>query len=112
MKIRIILLFYFCYLINCQLSIIGPNELSSLYGNRPIDIIFRTMSDASNFYVHGEVIFENVTKNNDACEPLSIYHQMQIKINFQKISRFYWHMLVVALLFKKQEMPKVQVLQC
>ena len=87
MKIRIILLFYFCYLINCQLSIIGPNELSSLYGNRPIDIIFRTMSDASNFYVHGEVIFENVTKNNDACEPLNILpsnaNQNQFSENFK-----------------------------
>ena len=72
MKINIILLIVLLYSINSQLSIIGPSDLSSQYGNRPIDIVFKKMSDNSHFYVHGEVIFENITQEHNACQDLGI----------------------------------------
>lgn len=84
MKIRTILLFYFCYLINCELSIIGPNDLLSIYGNRPIDIIFGKLSDATNFYVHGEVYFENITAKNDACQPLGLLPTNSLQNQFSE----------------------------
>jgi len=72
MKFIIILLFSFLLSINCQLSIIGPTDLISQYGNKPIDIVFRKTADTSNFYVHGEVFFENKTQGNTACEDIDL----------------------------------------
>ena len=87
MKITFILLFTFLYSINCQLSIIGPTDLLSQYGNKPIDIVFKQTSDSSHFYVHGEVIFENITKEHDACQYLDILpsspNQNQFSEDFQ-----------------------------
>ena len=87
MKIEVILIICYFYLINSQLSIIGPSDLSSLYSNKPIDIVFRKMTDTSNFYVHGEVFFENVTKEHEACKDLGILQsktgQNQYSENFK-----------------------------
>ena len=87
MKIKVILIICYFYLINSQLSIIGPSDLNSLYSNRPIDIVFRKITDTSNFYVHGEVLFENVTKEHDACQDLGILQsktgQTQYSENFK-----------------------------
>ena len=84
MKIRTILLLYFFYIINCELSIIGPNDLLALYSNRPIDIVFGKLSDASNFYVQGEVFFENITLNKDACQTLPIIQSNALQNQFSE----------------------------
>ena len=87
MKIISLLLICFLYTINCELSIIGPSDLNSQYANRPIDIVFRKMSDTSNFYVHGEVIFENITHEHTACQDLGVLptntNQNQYSENFK-----------------------------
>jgi len=57
MKKNLLLIFFFFYLANCQLSIIGPTDLNSQFYNKPIDIVFKKMEDSSNFYVNGEVFF-------------------------------------------------------
>ena len=84
MKITILLLISFLFSINCELSIIGPSELLSQYGNHPIDIVFRKMQDTSNFYVHGEVIFENITQDHTACQDLGILPMNQIQNQFSE----------------------------
>ena len=87
MKIISLLLICFLYTINCELSIIGPSDLNSQYANRPIDIVFRKISDTSNFYVHGEVIFENITQEHTACQDLGVLptntNQNQYSENFK-----------------------------
>ena len=87
MKIISLLLICFLYTINCELSIIGPSDLNSQYAKRPIDIVFRKMSDTSNFYVHGEVIFENITQEHTACQDLGVLptntNQNQYSENFK-----------------------------
>ena len=87
MKMKFILIFFFFYLVNCQLSIIGPTDLNSQFSNRPIDIVFKKMTDSANFYVNGEVFFENVTKEHNACQDLSALatntNQNQFSENFK-----------------------------
>ena len=87
MKMKFILIFFFFYLVNCQLSIIGPTDLNSQFSNRPIDIVFKKMTDSANFYVNGEVFFENVTKEHNACQDLGTLatntNQNQFSENFK-----------------------------
>ena len=87
MKINLLLIFFFFYLANCQLSIIGPTDLNSQFYNKPIDIVFKKMEDSSNFYVNGEVFFENVTKEHNACQDLGTLqtntNQNQYSENFK-----------------------------
>ena len=87
MKMKFILIFFFFYLANCQLSIIGPTDLNSQFSNRPIDIVFKKMTDSANFYVNGEVFFENVTKEHNACQDLGTLatntNQNQFSENFK-----------------------------
>ena len=91
MEIKYILLFiFFTSFIKCDLIIIGPSDLASRYYNQPIEIVFGKMSDISNFYVHGEIVFENTTSHHVACLDL----------------------LALALFPKKQEMLKMLELQC
>ena len=84
MKFIIILLISFLFSINCQLSIISPSDLISQYGNRPLDIVFRKMQDSSNFYVHGEIFFENKTLDHTACQDLGILQLNQIQNQFSE----------------------------
>ena len=84
MKIIILLLISFLFSINCELSIISPSELLSQYGNRPIDIVFRKMLDSSNFYVHGEIFFENKTLDHTACQDLGILQMNQIQNQYSE----------------------------
>ena len=87
MKMKFILIFFFFYLANCQLSIIGPTDLNSQFSNLPIDIVFKKMTDSANFYVNGEVFFENVTKEHNACQDLGTLatntNQNQFSENFK-----------------------------
>jgi hypothetical protein len=87
MKIKFILIFCLLYLSNCELSIIGPSDLGSQFSNRPIDLVFKKMPDTSNFYVHGEVFFENVTIEHNACQDLGLLptntNQNQYAENFK-----------------------------
>ena len=87
MKIKFILIFCLFYLSNCELSIIGPSDLSSQFSNRPINLVFKKIPDTSNFYVHGEVFFENVTIEHNACQDLGLLptntNQNQYAENFK-----------------------------
>ena len=87
MKMKFILIFFFFYLAKCQLSIIGPTDLNSQFFNSPIDIVFKKMTDSANFYVNGEVFFENVTKEHNACQDLGTLatntNQNQFSENFK-----------------------------
>ena len=56
--------------IKCELVIIGPYDLVSRYNNKPIEIVFGKLADLSNFYVHGEILFENKTSMHTACTEL------------------------------------------
>ena len=68
MEIKYILLFiFFISFIKCDLIIIGPSDLASRYYNQPIELVFGKISDISNFYVHGEIVFENTTTHHVAC---------------------------------------------
>ena len=73
MKIKhlqvLISIFLFCY-IKCNLVIIGPNELITRYYNQPIEIVLGKISDISNFYIHGEIYFDNTTNLHIACNDL------------------------------------------
>ena len=74
MEIKYILLFiFFISFIKCDLIIIGPSDLASRYYNQPIEIVFGKMSDISNFYVHGEIVFEN-TRTKTVAECHSTRH--------------------------------------
>ena len=64
-------IFLFLY-IKCDLVIIGPNDLMSRYYNQPIEIEFGKISDVSNFYIHGEIYFDNTTNLHIACNDLGI----------------------------------------
>ena len=66
------LLLFICLItfIKSDLIIIGPNDLISKYNNKPIEIVFGKISDIPNFYVHGEIIFENATLLHEACSNL------------------------------------------
>ena len=58
--------------IKSNLVIIGPSDLVSRYYNKPIEIVVRKSEDMSNFYVHGEVFFENITASHSACTELDV----------------------------------------
>ena len=58
--------------IKSDLVVIGPSDLVSRYYNKPIEIVVRKNEDLSNFYVHGEVFFENITSNHVACTELGV----------------------------------------
>ena len=75
-----------------DLVIIGPNELISRFNNQPIEIVFGKMSDISNFYVHGELIFENETALHQACSDLGTIltktYQNEFSENFKILLAF------------------------
>ena len=56
--------------IKSELVIIGPSDLASRYYNKPIELVFGKLADLSNFYVHGEILFENKTTMHTACTEL------------------------------------------
>ena len=58
--------------IKSNLVVIGPSDLVSRYYNKPIEIVLRKNEDMSNFYVHGEVFFENITAIHAACTELGV----------------------------------------
>ena len=63
----LLLLICLIYNIKSDLVIMGPNDLISRYNNKPIEIVFGKIADISYFYVHGEVIYENMTIHHTAC---------------------------------------------
>ena len=71
-KENLLLLICFLTFIKSDLVIIGPNDLISKFDNKPIEIVFGKISDIPNFYVHGEIIFENSTLLHEACSNLGI----------------------------------------
>ena len=64
--------------IKSDLVIIAPNELASRFNSQPIDIVLGKISDYLNFYIHGEIVFENKTVLHDACTQLGT---LSTKIN-------------------------------
>ena len=79
-------IFLFCY-IKCDLFIIGPNELISRYYNQPIEIVFGKISDISNFYIHGEIYFDNTTNLHIACNDLGTLTKNRIQNEYIENSK-------------------------
>ena len=69
-KEKLFLFISLIFLIKTELMIIGPSELSSIFNNQPIEIAFRKSQDISNFYVNGQIFFENTTIMHSACSDL------------------------------------------
>ena len=69
---QIALIFCLLSFIKSDLVVIGPSDLVSRYYNKPIEIVVRKSEDISNFYVHGEVFFENITSTHTACTELGV----------------------------------------
>ena len=69
-KEKLFLFISLIFLIKTDLMIIGPSELSSIFNNQPIEIAFRKSQDISNFYVNGQIFFENTTIMHSACSDL------------------------------------------
>ena len=78
--------------IKSNLVVIGPSELVSRYYSKPIEIVLRKNEDMSNFYVHGEVFFGNITAIHSACTELgvlpSITSQNEYVENFKILLAF------------------------
>ena len=89
---NLIILICLISFIKNDLVIIGPNELISRFNNQPIEIVFGKMSDISNFYVHGELIFENETALHQACSDLGTIltktYQNEFSENFKILLAF------------------------
>jgi len=69
--IQIILILKICN-IYCDITIIGPNELSSQFNNNPIEMTFDKIGKSSyDFYTRGEIILDSFILNNEACQPIS-----------------------------------------
>ena len=80
--INIIIIICLISFIKSELVIIGPNELYSRFNNQPIEIVFGKISDISNFYIHGEVFFENKTVLHEACAQLGTLSTKQNENEF------------------------------
>ena len=67
----IFLLIYIC-IIQCDISIIGPNELSSQFKNNQIEMTFDKIGKSSyDFYTRGELFLEPDDSNIEACNDLT-----------------------------------------
>ena len=67
--IQLIILIYGFYFINCDITIIGPNELSSKFNNKPIEMVFDKIGKSSyDFYSRGELFLDPNNLNNEACQ--------------------------------------------
>ena len=67
---KLIIFIYLLYSIQCEVVVISPSDLAARYYNKPIEINFRKSSDLTNFYIQGEVIFENKTNLHTSCDDL------------------------------------------
>ena len=65
----IILTIFIIDVIKCDITIIGPNELSSSFNNKPIEMIFNRIGKSTyDFYIRGELFLQENTNNFDACQ--------------------------------------------
>ena len=70
-------------LIYCDITIIGPNELSSKFNNKPIEMTFNKIGKSSyNFYSRGELLLDPNNVNNEACQ--SFPHSPKFGDTFQE----------------------------
>ena len=61
------------YIAECTITIIGPNDLSSLFDNKKIEMSYDKIGRSSyNFYTRGELYLEEEKSNWEAC--LSLKH--------------------------------------
>lgn len=54
-----------------QLSILSPYNLVQQLYNRQIEMSYGKLGPMSDFYIRGQLYMETVTKNHDACTPLT-----------------------------------------
>ena len=56
-------------LIYCDITIIGPNELSSKFNNKPIEMVINKIRKSSyDFFSRGELLLDPNNVNNEACQ--------------------------------------------
>lgn len=61
------------YFNQCDITIIAPNELSSQFNNKPIEMTFDKIGKSSyDFYTRGELFIDQDESKLDACQSLSI----------------------------------------
>ena len=57
--------------INTQLTFLSPHTLSSLFINNTIEIEYGKVGPLTDFYIRGQIIFENISTKKDACSSLA-----------------------------------------
>ena len=76
-------------IIFCDITIIGPNELSSQFNNKPIEMIFDKIGKSSyDFYTRGELYLNSDNSRLEACQNLppinpEISNKSQESFNFK-----------------------------
>ena len=56
---KLIIISFFFYEINCDITIIGPNELSLLFDKKPIKMIFNKIGKSTyDYYIRGELFLQ------------------------------------------------------
>ena len=76
--INLIILFSNIYFNKCDITIIGPNDLSSQFGNKPIEMSFNKIGSSSyNFYTRGELLIDKDPSHIEACQPLKTLNSLE-----------------------------------
>jgi hypothetical protein len=80
--LQLILLVSFIYIIQCgDITIIGPDELSSQFSKKQIEMTFDKIGRSSyDFYTRGELFIPSDNSENEACQTL--------KVNNPRISQY------------------------
>ena len=77
------------FIIQCDITIIGPNDLSSKFNNKPIEMAFDKIGKSSyDFYTRGELFIDSDNSKIEACQSLSsripkIGNENDLHENFQ-----------------------------
>ena len=76
--INLIILFSNIYFNKCEITIIGPNDLSSQFNNKTIELSFNKIGSSSyNFYTRGELLIDKDPSHIEACQPLKTLNSLE-----------------------------------
>ena len=81
---KLIIISFFIYEVKCDITIIGPNELSLLFDKKPIKIVFNKIGKSTyDYYIRGELLLQGdvlACQNLDKFTPIDSH---QIHENFK-----------------------------
>ena len=69
--------FLFCTS-NSKMAILSPFELMNKFPEKEIDIVIGKLGLSTDFYIRGEIIFDNSTERHTACEELKHINQLNL----------------------------------